>query len=756
MLSPAGSGEGQIILHLLSNPHATEDLAVSRLPSRQVTQPGPYRFLFAPQVNSRQQDYYVRLEYEGTGQILVGSGPGDSYLDGSLYRNDQAIDGQLSFRLVFDNFGILSGFVDQFLSTWLPLLCVSFLIYVVPGLSTLVWLWPRSVSLCIWEQLGIAGGLSIAIFALFFLITDAVGLHLGSLYAWLIIAIALLLLGWKGFLWRKGRFFAPWCDWMRSDALWPDLAAIIVLGLVVITRLMPIGSVELPMWGDSYQHTMMAQLLVDNGGLFSSWRPYADLQTFTYHFGFHAAVAVLHWVSGLALPQATLWAGQMMNILAILALYPLAIRAGGNRWAGVISMLVAGLLSSMPMFYVNWGRYTQLAGQVVLPAVVCIGWIVLEQPLNWKLQGLGWITISGLALTHYRVFLFILPFFMSFVILRVILSRKLTIPGNMFILATGSVLLFLPWFVRLFSGKLLQDTLGYVAVLRPSDVAGPAATDPITNLTQYLPLSLWLLLPLIIAWGLWRRERGAALVILWWFLALLEVNSEWLGIRGGGAITNFALFIAMYIPAGILVGLAVSWAIGSLKRIISWPVLCVVGLLALWGAWQRLGDVQIARGALATRPDLRAATWIQHNTPDDARFLVNSFFAYNGTAVVGSDGGWWLPLLAHRQTTLPPLTYTAEQGPFPDYRNWVNALTAELQRQDIDAPDIQRLLHERGITHVYIGQRQGTVNYAGMHTINPEHVLASPHFRLIYHEDRVWIFALLPDGDPTGQAESSP
>jgi len=122
--------------------------------------------------------------------------------------------------------------------------------------------------------------------------------------------------------------------------------------------------------------------------------------------------------------------------------------------------------------------------------------------------------------------------------------------------------------------------------------------------------------------------------------------------------------------------------------------------------------------------------------------LVNSFFAYGDTVIVGSDGGWWLPLLSQRQTTLPPLTYGSEGGPHPDYIQWINALTTEIQNKGIAHPDVLALLRARGITYVYIGQRQGRVNYGGPYVLDPQQLLADPNFRLAYHQDRVWIFQI--------------
>jgi hypothetical protein len=149
-----------------------------------------------------------------------------------------------------------------------------------------------------------------------------------------------------------------------------------------------------------------------------------------------------------------------------------------------------------------------------------------------------------------------------------------------------------------------------------------------------------------------------------------------------------------------------------------------------------MGDMRVSQHALVTRSDLRAMAWIRENIPEDARFLVNSFFAYGGSVVVGSDGGWWLPLM-------PPLNYGTEQGPQPDYREWVNDLTRQIQGVGMDNSATLTMLRERGITHVYIGQQQGQVNYSGPETLDPEALLRSTHYRLVYYQDRVWIFEMV-------------
>ena len=87
-------------------------------------------------------------------------------------------------------------------------------------------------------------------------------------------------------------------------------------------KLWVIRTVETPLWGDSYQHTMITQLILDNDGLFNSWLPYAQYKTLSIHFGFHALTAVYAWIRNANASQAVIWMGQILNILMPLRLSP--------------------------------------------------------------------------------------------------------------------------------------------------------------------------------------------------------------------------------------------------------------------------------------------------------------------------------------------------------------------------------------------------------------------------------------------------
>jgi hypothetical protein len=126
--------------------------------------------------------------------------------------------------------------------------------------------------------------------------------------------------------------------------------------------------------------------------------------------------------------------------------------------------------------------------------------------------------------------------------------------------------------------------------------------------------------------------------------------------------------------------------------------------------------------------------WIRENTPDEAKFLANSFFAYEENVVVGSDAGWWIPYLAGRANTVPPMTYGQEASSVADYIAQVNGFAREVQDGDLGAAETVQVLKDYGVSHVYVGQKGGTIAV--------DTLMESAAYELLYHQDRVWIFGV--------------
>ena len=342
-LEPGSQNPGEVRLRLWMDPSATQDAVTATLSLSQITTPGFYNFDFPALHDSNGRYLYAELETLGQATLSVRAAPGDTYWDGALYQDRQPQDSQAAFLLTYDPWWMLA---DLIRAAWagFGLMMVTLLLFVVPGWALLAWMSPTT-DLPWAGKLAIGAGISLALYPILFLWTDLIGLHLGPLYAGLPAIGGLAALALRYRIWKPARFWEGLRAWAHSEALWPDLLLIVVVGLIFSGRLLVVRTLDAPSWGDSYQHTMITQLLVDNRGLFDSWEPYAPYRSLTVHFGFSSFAALLSWFTAMDSVRATLLVGQLINGLAIVTLYPLATRACWRESLGRSGSCVGGRAS---------------------------------------------------------------------------------------------------------------------------------------------------------------------------------------------------------------------------------------------------------------------------------------------------------------------------------------------------------------------------------------------------------------------------
>ncbi len=617
----------------------------------------------------------------------------------------------------------------------------------LPGLALLRLLWPEPLAAALRWPLAI--GISCALPPILLLLSAPLGLRWNSWLSWGYLALSAAIWLWPQPKRANHPQLWPLARWQPSSAhaLLLVMTAMALLVQLFVVRELPVG-----MWGDSYHHTMIAQLMVTNGGLFSSWQPYAPLATFTYHYGFHSLVAWLSWLSGTAVAQSLLLVGQVQIALTVPLVYLFTQRLVNNERAALWAALIAGFAGLMPMFYVNWGRYTQLAGQtILLPCLVA--WMRLldlalqrPYPLRQVLRLLILVVLltAGLALTHYRVGVFA-ACFVAIYALVLLLAHWRNWPALDGLLGTGliagelTLLLILPWLLRLREGALLRIGQHFLQQNIGTEATNTLPLDQL--LTLYTPLTLLLLAICGIVLLLAQRQRAGLLLAGWATLVWLAANPYLIGLPGAGIVTNFAVLIASYLVLAPLSGAAVALLVSWLERKLGQPLLLSylqVGagtLLLIWSvSWQQ----QIVNPAfmLFTAADAQAMAWIRAETSPEARFFVNSFPAYSGTLYAGSDGGWWLPFMTNRQSNLPPITYGSEAAQAPDYLRSINALNAAIQQYPLDAPETAAALRAAGFTYLYDGP---AANPPG-EFINPALLARSPLYEQVYSQAGVTIW----------------
>ncbi|MBN2392778.1 MAG: hypothetical protein JXR84_18755 [Anaerolineae bacterium] len=758
--------DGDVILHLRADSQAQVDLSTAILPLEQVIKPGFYHFSFPPFSSSGHQYYYLFLEVSGTAQSLVGVGPSEAYWDGSLYRNHQPADGQMAFRLTYKWWGLGTALIRAVFQG-LGYLFITGMLYGVPGWALLIVLqrYAGPVVRHWTEGVGVAVGLSLAVYPCLLLWTYILGLQLGPLYAWLpvLLGIAILVWHYRPWEWRWSKLKAVGRDWTRVNVSWPDLVFVGVVGLVGLQRFLMIAGLDLPLWMDSVQHTMIVQRMLEARGLFQSWQPYAPYQTFSQQFGFHALVAVWAWLTNESASQAMLWAGQALNVLAVLALYPLAYRIKGAR-AGIFSVLLAGMILQLPAVYTSWGRYPQMCGQALLLFAVWWTWCTQKPERKlWPWILGGSLTLAGVVLVYYRMAFhyatFVLASLLVFLKVSPAFGKRrywLCLAG---IAILGGVIAF-PWLYRIMTHSNVSAILG-----------APTSQALSQNLLQMLeqvyiswPSShaLWIFIGGLL--GVWVSDTAILPVVWGWLLMALPILRLF-PLPGVSIIQDFTIHTSLYMPQALTWGtLWGHWSekLGSGR----WGRVLVGVVLAGFALYQSFTSLQwIDRGyALVTRPDVRAAQWIEENLPSDAVVLIRGTLYFPEvssqgegmswwTAVVGShamglDGGVWLPVLSRRAVTIPvPYLLQSEEPEQAGYTEAVNNLTQRLLEVPVTSGEGIAVLCEfpSPITHLYLGQRQAvpaklTIGLATAPLFDVEQLKQSAVFHLVYQQDRVMVF----------------
>lgn len=513
---------------------------------------------------------------------------------------------------------------------------------------------------------------------------------------------------------------------------YPLLALVFVASLAL--RLLVIRDINVPMWGDSLHHSWIARLISERGQMPDSFYPYFALDSLTYHSGYHAMVAFFNWTTGLPITRSILILSQIFNALSALTIYLLARKLTRSHVAALISALIVGLVSTMPAYYVNWGRYTQLTGQVILPVAVYLTMEAVERRHKGYLALAG-IAGAGLFLTHYRVVLFYVAFMVGYLVWRALRQPKLRAvladAGWLGIVGAASLLLAAP------RVEYLAVNLPRAAASVPqlsSELWGQwmVSYNALGDVNFFLswPLGALALAGLLVA--IYKREQVGVILGIWVVLLFAMANAERLGLGRGGWLNNFAVLIALYMPASILIGWLGARLISALGR--AWrPLPYVIGCLTvvsgLWGSWG-LSGIADNQFALATPADERAMAWIRDHTPENSRFLVNFFFADGGKTVVGSDAGWWLTYLSGRQSTVPPILYAAESSPGGGYAAGVNAFARSISGT-VYSNEGALLLREQDVNYIYIGEKGGV--------LDPNKLVAAGH-QPVYHEGPVWVF----------------
>jgi len=694
-----------------------------------------YRFSFPPQANSRGQRYLLEATGREPARISLQQSALDVYAGGQAWVGSEKAPGDWTFRTFYEEDIpiLLRDLADGVSSNGLlavPLLLLLFL----PGFVVYALILP-DVSPEIPDVLAYSFGLSLAVIPVAYLWAHVVGLRASRLLLAAIFA-ALAVAAIASVLLRHGRG-GTWHPPARASKPFLLLWSFVLL-LTVAVRYLEIRDLVLPLWVDSVFHTSVTQLFLQQGGIPATYRPLMPVDHFVYHFGFHALAATFSWLTGLGVPRVLLGLGQALNALLILPVYVLVRHLSGRRLAGLIAMLIVGLVSLMPAYYVSWGRYTQLTGLALLP--ICM--VATRQWLRTsdhhaRHLALATLCVAGLLLTHYRVLVYYALFVLADLLVQTATHRQQSIRlwKRAAWLTAAVAVLTAPWLVNLGRQMVLP-------LLANSQGLASSATY------NAFPWEfVWIrhngsLLALAAGGAIWavvRRNRAMLTVALWVGLVGLAANPNLVGLRPIWLINNATAVISLFLPMAIFGGYLLADLLAVARRQIpphSRPLIqpaagLAIVLVGFWGAWS-LVDVVNPVTVMATADDQAALTWVRQNTPPDARFVINTRF-WQDDVYTGSDGGYWLTPLTSRSALLPMSHYIYGS---PDYIRRVTELAKDVATvSSVDDAGFLETLRAEKVTHVYVGAKGGALTTAKL--------IASPHFRPVYHHGAAWVFTFL-------------
>ncbi|MEM8535506.1 MAG: hypothetical protein AAGF95_32045 [Chloroflexota bacterium] len=304
----------------------------------------------------------------------------------------------------------------------------------------------------------------------------------------------------------------------------PEILLVILFGLTLWMRFVQITDLALPSWVDSVHHALIVRIATEQGAVPYSLRPYLEVDTMVYHWGYHVFTAATLQLSNVTLPQAMLWGGQVLNALHVLTCGALVAYLWRRPMAGVVAGLIVGLISLMPAYYVSWGRYTQLTGLLLLPPLI-IAWhrALYMRSINWYVCVA--VLLAGLSCIHFRVTVFALVFMTVIGIVWLIQKGWKTLQSHSMpiLFSAGlTIALALPWLIVL-GGHLLR------AIEQPGYVVTEASYNSInTNLLWSGQNPLLVALALVAAlWGI-KRHSLTVVTIVGWFAGLIVLSNLWL------------------------------------------------------------------------------------------------------------------------------------------------------------------------------------------------------------------------------------
>jgi hypothetical protein len=415
-----------------------------------------------------------------------------------------------------------------------------------------------------------------------------------------------------------------------------------IIALIVLTRFAFLKELEYPLYYDSAVHYQIVEDLQSQSQSQSLGQIWNLNSGRYYHIGFHSTVVVL--ASQLRRSgneaQLILITGHVFLIILVLNTGILASRLFNNFYAGILTVIFAGLGWSMPAYAINWGKYPAISSLAIFPLAAY--WMIDVSNSTDKNRRL-YILLYGISalcavLLHSRSLVLLGCGAAAITTLKMVWKRLSN--DNIFALFWAEIVLIL---------LIVQIHPNFQAALLPY----LKRIDLISTLVAVTSI-------FFVA----SQNTKVALGILTFTMYLAIISTirtpEFLVRQAGRYLVDRPfLQILFFAPLSLFAGGGFSYLIMELRSRISTPksgsVMISMGLVALAVVAimiRPLSDFKPNPCCVYMRiDDIFLIGWIKENVPKNSRILISTDMDFNTKSVkVGTDAGAWITPLTKLKT----------------------------------------------------------------------------------------------------------
>jgi len=605
-------------------------------------------------------------------------------------------------------------------------LAASFFLFFMPGFLLIGAFWGKR-TISFGQKTSLAFGLSLGVWCVLLVWLDFLNLSLNTGLVRMFFGLCLAFVILQIAATRTLPYF-PRAGIQGLEMFITVLSALLILFFAYLLRDLASG-----MGSDSMHHTLIPMLMLKYGQIPSNYDLFAPVSTFTYHFGYHAFVSAISWLSGVSPQIVVILSGAFFVGLCAFIAAVMIETVTKNKLMALCAVPLIGLIYIFPSYSLMWGRYTQFLATMLL-MVLITAILVSEETSGFSRKDIPLFVLltAGLFFSHYRIFLAACLFLGCYFLVRLVkIKEKKEYFWTWVFIGLGTAVVSLPWIIRLLDVRF--GSLGNRVLISDPTYFSLARLGPLFA-GEFQNIFLIILAGVSGLFGIARKNTVALSAMIW--VALIWVLS--LPGKIGSLLDPVTMMISSYLPVVLLLLIGVDHAYRMIKNrriglLVNLLLVCVVVYAAGIGI-VRWVNIDFEPEEFVTFEDVQAGKWIEQNTPSDALFVTNTYqFSFQEELVTAMDAGYWLPVIAHRPTLIPPMVYLIERMNAEDvqYRGAiVHSFGGHLGSQEA----VEYLLSQ-GVDYLYLGAKGGI--------INSSEIDASMDYALVYNTQSVRVYKIL-------------